>query len=351
MKKNIGRYTKVFIFLLLGILILWLITRGQDMEMIISELKGANYFWIVLVMVISLFSHVVRAVRWNILISSAGYSTSLKQTFIAVMTGYLSNLAVPRLGEITKCAVLTKTGKVPFNVLVGTVVSERVVDFFSLVIIVLLTFSFQFQFVKGFLSEFFFEPLIRMGSQNMLMVIIVVSALIFIAIAMFFILKKKLSNPPQGSFFYKLKRQFAGFAAGIKTLWQMESKVAFLLQTVFIWGLYFLTVYLCFFAIGATSHLSAMAGLTLLAVGSIAILAPMPGGIGTYHFITIITLTELYGIASEQATSYAYIAHASQMLVIIIMGIAAWFMLSIQENKLSDQKARTDKYPLSPLNK
>ncbi len=113
----------------------------------------------------------------------------------------------------------------------------------------------------------------------------------------------------------------------------MRGKGYFVMYTALIWGLYFLTVYLCFYAIPATAHLSPFAGLTLLAVGSLGILAPVPGGIGTYHFMTIITLTELYGIDSEPATSYAYITHTNQIIVNVLAGICAWIILSISQKK------------------
>ena len=318
---------------MLGILVLWLITRGQDLEMIGRELKQANYWWILLVMVISLLSHVVRATRWNILIASMGFATNTRQTFLAVMTGYLSNLALPRMGEITKCAVLSKTATVPFNALIGTVVSERVVDFFSLVVIALLTLALQFHFISGFLNEFFFAPALALGSGNIRLFAIVAVVLIIMTAYMIIFLHRKFKKAATDSFYYKLRRQWIGFGHGVRTLWRMERKGAFLFQTLLIWGMYFLTVYLCFFAIGATSHLSPLAGLTLLAVGSLGILAPVPGGIGTYHFITIITLSELYGIITEQATSYAYIAHAAQMLIVILAGGAAWLVLSLKKNK------------------
>jgi glycosyltransferase 2 family protein len=318
---------------MLGILLLWLITRGQDLELIVSELRQANYWWIILVMLISLVSHVVRATRWNILIASMGFRTNTRQTFLAVMTGYLSNLALPRLGEVTKCAVLSKTTKVPFNALIGTVVSERVVDFFTLVFIAFLTLTLQFHFIIGFLQEFFFGPVLALGSRNFLLLAIVALGLLAMGVYTIFFLHRKFKEAATDTFYYKLRRQWIGFGHGVKTLWRMERKGAFLFQTFLIWGMYFLTVYLCFFALGATSHLSPMAGLTLLAVGSLGILAPVPGGIGTYHFITIITLTELYGIITEQATSYAYIAHAAQMLIVLLAGGAAWLALSLQQNK------------------
>ena len=48
------------------------------------------------------------------------------------MTGYLANLALPRIGEITRCVALGKKEKIPVDQLIGTVVIERTIDFISL---------------------------------------------------------------------------------------------------------------------------------------------------------------------------------------------------------------------------
>lgn len=91
-----------------------------------------------------------------------------------------------------------------------------------------------------------------------------------------------------------------------------------------------MTVYLCFFAIQATSTLGVADAFTVLALGSLGIVAPVPGGIGTYHFVVITTLTELLGVAREPATSYAYIAHATQTLMVMILGGISWLALSLK---------------------
>ena len=323
----------MLISLSLGLLLLWLIMRGQNTGLIVEELRRANYWWIALAMLCALLSHWLRAIRWNRLIRTMGYKTSAMQTFYAVMTGYLTNMAVPRMGEITRCITLGKASGTPFNALAGTVVAERVFDFFTLAAIVFLTIILQFSFLKSFINRLFWNPLIEKTTDNWLPLAIIAVVVAVFFIVMIVILRKKLANPGQGSLFYKVKRQFSGFLNGIKTIKRMRGKGWFILHTALIWGLYYLTVYLCFFAIPATSHLSPFVGFTLLAVGSLGILAPVPGGIGTYHFLTIITLTELYSIASESATSYAYITHANQIIVNLVAGIFSWIMLSVQNRK------------------
>lgn len=333
MRTNIRRYVSVLISLLLGLLLLWFIMRGQNTEQIISEFRHANYWWIGLAMLCALVSHFLRAMRWNMLIGAMGYQTKTVQTFYALMTGYLTNIAVPRMGEITRCVSLSRASGVPFNALAGTVVAERIFDLFTLIGIVFLTIAFQFNFLKGFIVRLFWDPLMDRTTDHWFPMAIITGIAVVAIIAVIFFLKRKLANPRKGSFFFRLKRQLSGFTYGVKTIKTMRNKHWFVFQTVLIWILYYLTVYLCFFAIAATAHLSPVVGFTLLAVGSLGILAPVPAGIGTYHFLTIITLTELYQIASEPATSYAYIAHANQIVVSIVAGVFSWIMLSMQAKK------------------
>lgn len=327
------RYIRVFIFLSLGILILWLIGRGQDIDLIIKEFRDANYYWITLAFIAALLSHLIRAIRWNLLIDSLGHKTSTVKTFNALMMGYLANMAVPRLGEITRCVVLNRQTKVPFNALIGTVVAERVFDMFTLLAIIGMTVAFQFGFLKEFMNSFFWAPLVSRGENNIIALALTLSVGVIFLVFVFFFLRKKLSSPPPESFYFKLKHQLSGLKNGMLTIWTIRKKLLFVVYSILIWSMYFLTVYLCFLAIQSTAHLPLSAGLTVLVMGSLGVVAPVPGGLGTYHFLAITTLTELYGIAAEPAISYAYIAHATQTLVIIITGTIAWLSISLKNQQ------------------
>ena len=77
----------------------------------------------------------------------------------------------------------------------------------------------------------------------------------------------------------------------------------------------------------ATSHLTAIDGLTVLVLGSMGMVAPVPGGLGAYHFIVKATLFEIYKVPNEMAASWATLIHASQSLMLVILGSFSYFML------------------------
>jgi len=112
-----------------------------------------------------------------------------------------------------------------------------------------------------------------------------------------------------------------------------------MLYTVMIWGLYAMMIYLPFFSLEATSHLNFGDALTVMSIGSLGIVAPVPGGIGTYHFIVKAVLFELYGVDQASAASFATITHAAQTLMIIVVGGLSFLMLFLQKNKFINESS------------
>src|ERR1700712_4844595 len=151
-KKILGLF-KYVLFLGLGIFLLWLTLRKSNWEEIKNDIVTANFIFLIPATIMLLMSHLSRAVRWKILIEPLGYKPSLTNTFLAVMIGYWSNLAVPRLGEVLKCTILGRYEKVPADKLVGTIVAERAFDVVSLVVVLTFTIGIQYDLIGSYANE------------------------------------------------------------------------------------------------------------------------------------------------------------------------------------------------------
>lgn len=328
------------IFLLIGLVILWLVTRGQNLDQIWFYLKNANFLWFIPAVAAGILSHFVRALRWKILINSLGSRVKTHDVFYAVMAGYSVNLAVPRLGELTKCVAITKYYGIPLNRVAGTMVAERIVDVLTLIFLLVFTIAIQWHFVMGFLQELFFNRIFAFVAEHPFVLLLLTLTLILAPVLLLIWAKRKLSDSKPGSFAFGIKSQIKGFKEGVESIFLMREKTQFIILSFLIWFLYFLTAYLGFMAIDATRHLTPMAGITLLAMGSLGILAPVPAGIGTYHFITIATLTLLYGVSSEPATSYAYLSHIMQVFLILATTGAIWVFRFVRTGQRLRQKVQ-----------
>ncbi len=327
MKKKLFSTLNFLVFFLIGFFLLWLVFRKVDVGNVIQSIFAANYWWILLSFVFGLISHLARAIRWNILINSMGYKTRTKTTFYAVMVGYFANLALPRLGEVSRCGVLSKRENIPFDSLFGSVVAERVFDLLILIILIISIVVFQFEKVGGFVNKVIFDPILAKFSNNLfgiLIFLIILTVVILVVYVLYRIFKSRLQ---QSSIYIKTCKFFKGFLDGVKTIMKLKKRIAFLGLTLLIWGMYFLMTYVVFFSLEATSHLTIIDGIIILALGSMGMAAPVPGGLGAYHFIVKATLFEIYKVPNEMAATWATLIHTSQSLMLVVVGSFSYFML------------------------
>lgn len=332
LRKRIISVIEYLFFLGIGFLLLWLSVRNLDLSAIWKDIQEATYGWLFFALFFALVSHVFRALRWNLLINTLGYKTRLSSTFFAVMIGYLANTAVPRMGEFARCGVLSKKEKIPFNTLFGTVISERFFDLVVLAILIFLVTIFQTELLGEFMQRnfgSFFESLFT----NMYSVFIFVGIVLLVFGVLVYIIWLFREKIKSHKLYDPVRRFLEGLWNGIKTIKKMPQKGLFLIYTFLIWLFYTLMVYLPFFMLPETSQLTFIDGLTLLAIGSLGIVAPVPGGIGAYHYIAKVTLTELYRVEANAAMSFATISHAGQTLLNVLIGAASYFLMVIFSKK------------------
>jgi uncharacterized protein (TIRG00374 family) len=259
-----------------------------------------------------------------------GYSPSLKNTFFAVMVGYFANMAFPRLGEVTRCGVLAKYEKIPFNKSFGTVITERALDFIIFLALFLLTLITQLGTIHEYLDTNVYPKLqgkILNPLSNPLIIYGVV--LFFLLLILFFIVfRKKVAH---SKIYQKINSLIVGFWEGFKSLSQIRKPVLFVFYSLAIWVLYFLMLYVCFFCFPLTSELGLGAGLSALVLGSIGIMIT-PGGIGLYPAIIQETLL-LYGLPKTTGLALGWIAWTAQTSMIFIVGGLSLILLTFNKNQ------------------
>jgi len=328
LKKLISNLVKKVLFPLFGIGLMYWAYHKMDMGELLNDLKSANYGFVALAFLAGVTSHLLRALRWKILIAPLGHNPRTKTTFYAVMGAYLFNFLVPRMGEVSRCLMLNQTDKVPFEKLVGTVFVERMVDLIFMIIITLAVLFFQYDLIKGLLEEQVMPHLGGAGNKVLILGIIGI-VLVLIGYLAYRYRATLVKNP-------LLKKVFgflSGIAQGAKSVLKLKQPGLFIFYSIAMWVLYFFMAYWIFDALDKTSHLGLAAGLTTVVMGTIAIIIPSPGGIGTYHVLVPAGLA-LYGIDPELAgKSYALVSHGTQMIMIFLVGGISVILASIEKKK------------------
>jgi uncharacterized protein (TIRG00374 family) len=317
------------IILAVTVLLIWMSLRnlqvspgdqnyGSKWDYLVSTWKSVSKGWLVIMALIIMVSHIIRAERWRMLIVPSGNHTKLGYSFLSLMIGYLVNLVIPRGGELSRCYNLFKLDKTPVEISFGTVVVERVVDLICLLI--LLTISFVVESEKLFM---FIESLpIGSGESRTKIFIYALLALAIVAGVLYWLYR---SNEKVRSFFIKT---WSGFKEGLLSIFKLERKGLFIFYSASIWMLYFFSSYAVIRAFPETSHLGIGAMLSLFAIGSIAMTLPLPGGMGSYHVLVPQGLIFLYHIPAANAVAFVFIFHGWQTAIMIVGGAISLIITS-----------------------
>ncbi len=300
----------------------------------IAQLGSVQFGWIYLSILLSVFSHILRAYRWQILLQPLGYHVTLNRAFWAVMVGYMANLAFPRMGEITKCSVLKKTDDVKISRSMGTVVTERLFDVILLGLSLLLTLGVEFKRLSQFFLDLADEKVpseLNLSFSSP----IFLGAIAFLALLLtiFLLLRERIT---QSTIYHKLVEVLLNFREGLLSIRKIKNITGFVVSTFSIWFLYYLMAYVVVFSIPQTADLDWAAGLAILVVGGIGMSAPVQGGIGTYHFL-VAALLILYGIERSDGVFFATLIHTSQTLMVLFLGVIGLILASIFQRVSHDE--------------
>ena len=98
-------------------------------------------------------SHVFRGWRWKQTLAPLGAYPKTGDCVDAIFVSYASNLVLPRVGEVSRCGVLAKYDDVSFTKSLGTVVTERLIDTLTILLITGITFLMQMPVFLRFFEE------------------------------------------------------------------------------------------------------------------------------------------------------------------------------------------------------
>jgi glycosyltransferase 2 family protein len=340
MNKKLLSVLQYILFLGLSIFLVWWSVKDisdKGWDDIKNAFRNANYLLIIPVMITLLLSHFSRALRWKILMEPLGYKPRVFNTYMAVLIGYMANLAIPRLGEVLKCTILARYEKVPADKLVGTIVAERAFDVLCLVLVIVITIATQADVIGGYLNETLNKIVQTKAGAFSTSRIIILLAVLLVAVLAGVIIFKKFSH---SNFIKKIKTIFEGIWHGITSVRYLKNKGWFIFHTIFIWTMYLLSVQIGFWAMKETSIYGIPQALSVLTMGSLAMIVPAPGaGLGVYALFVQNTMLA-YGLKETLGFAFGQLMWSVQFFFALLSGFIAlsilpYFNKSITVNEKS----------------
>lgn len=331
MKKRLGDILKFVVFLGIGIFfIYWFLLKldAEEKAAIWQSFLSARWGWVWGVMAISLMSHFVRALRWRLLFKPLKHSPTVNNTFGAVMVTYLANLAVPRLGEVMRCAMLRTSEKIPMEKSLGTVVTERIIDMLMFVVIVLLGFLLMFSSVK----DFIYDSLSQKFSSLPTLAGIAAAGVILLAI-LFVVYKLFHDKLMKFSLYRKGVEMLQGCVDGVKSILHLgpKSTLLFLLYSLIIYFLYIAGGWVILNAFTDTEQLGFQTAFVIYLFGSVGMMISQ-GGLGAYPVLVWQALA-LYGIGESTGLACGWLLWGSQQVVVLAIGLVYLVYFSLLKKK------------------
>lgn len=324
MNKGIKTVLKVLIPLAFGVLILWLLYRNMDVEALMETLRGdASFGIIIIASLFGTFGNTFRGLRWDVLNKRLDPNASLLNSLLTTHGNYVVNMALPRLGEVWRVGAMSHYSGISISKLLGTLFVDRLFDVVAVVVMILLGLLLN----AGFFANFFTnnpEAFVKLQSVVRTPWFIIALGILVATIVMVVTWARKSE---------RVMHSLHNVGEGLHTITTMDKKGLFYLYTVAIWVSYYLQFYITFFAFSFTSDLGPAVGLLTFVMGSIAIVAPVQGGMGAWHFMIIYSLMA-FGVQATNAQNFALIVHTFQTFIWTnLMGLIAIALLPLVNRK------------------
>lgn len=326
--------------LTLAVIFLYIAFYNVNFGEVLNVVSKASILWIIIFTVSVLLGHVIRAVRWKVILNSVKPNASFKNLFGALMVGYGVNCITPKLGEVTRAILIGKWENLSRSSMFGTVIVERVIDIISLGLAVLLS---AYVWRENLYENFpWLESTLYIAGVMMLLVLLLIYFTVTYKEKFYgFIVRLfgKISENTAGSVAHIFKMLTEGFSS----LKGTRNYILTLLLTLLILITYALSSYLGFFMLymNETHTVTFEMGWVLMSIAAIGVVIPTPGATGSYHTLSKSTLVLLFGFGEVISVAYAFLTHIISYILFILTALIAYFVLNKQHENL-DKEGKTE---------
>ena len=301
-----------------------------DADSLWEALRQASPLWLGIIVVTTLVTVAVRAWRWIVMMRPFTTSVSIMEASQALALCYSANFFLPRSGEALRVVSLKWRHSISMGSTAATVVLERILDivwltFFVGIAVLLMRTRIEIAFPS-------MGP--WMGPGIIVTFLICVALLTLLTLVSIFRdralgVVERIVRPLPPKISGAVVRTLTTFAHGLEALHTPSAYAEIIGSSVLLNAGYILLIYEAFMAFGFdTSHgLGAVEAVVIMALSSLGMVAPVPGGTGPYHFFFGQSLHLLFAVPVVAAMACATAVHAIANLLYISLAGPALLLL------------------------
>ncbi len=313
MKISFSTWIKIIVGVTIAVGLTYYLSTKMNIDVVINHIKNAEIKYILLAILFSFISHISRGLRWFILLEDQGYKVSKIGLIAATYFGYFINILIPRGGELARCSSINYKYGLPTDKLIGTIVLERVIDFFMLMLCAILVLSLNADLFGGYLEQKFDDALHILDKIKLILTIVFIMGVITLILL--------FKNRTKSKFTIKLVDFISGIFSGLKSIGHLKRKGLFIFHTLFIWFLYILMSFVPFYSFEGTKFLTFSEGMFTFVLGGIGMTIPSPGGAGSYQTVVSEGMNQVLNIDIDIAAAYSWSIWGALTISTLFMGI------------------------------
>lgn len=322
----------------------YLLFTGIDFKEMVGIIRDyCNFWWIGLGWIISIFSHVFRAMRWRIQLKALDINVPLYILVYSIFGTYAVNLVFPRLGEVWRTGFIAKREDASFTTVFGSMVAERLADTLTVLLLTLVTFILAGTEMDRYLAQ---NPDAAASVHAVLTNPWMWTAVGVVIMGIWLL----FTRVPDNKILAKIKSLWQGLWDGFAVIVKMPGKGKWLLLTGALWGCYFLQLFIAFHSFSFTTQIindyGILAVLVTFVLSSISMGVPSNGGIGPWQWSVIFALSFYSagiilpeGVSfKDMSASFANLVMGTNTLLLIILGLFTFIAISIDKRSTRSRK-------------
>jgi uncharacterized protein (TIRG00374 family) len=302
----------------ISVLLLYILFHKINFNQLLAAFTELDYRYLLPAVAATLMGYYLRAVRWKFLLAPIK-KTAMRNLFPSTIIGYMANNLLPaRLGEFVRAYVLGDKEQIDKSVVFATLVLDRLLDGFTVLILLIITlFTIKL-------------PVGMEGAQKSLEYGGYLTLVFYLFVVTFLAVMKKsatwmrlflgrLLKPLPDRFAGKVISLFGSFVEGIRFSSRPRHIMALCVSSLAIWALAVWTVDMALHAFGIILPITAAMFILILLVFAVMVPAS-PGYVGTYHAACVYGLMA-FNLPREKALSVALTVHAINFFPVIFLGL------------------------------
>lgn len=312
------RILQISVIAALTILFLYLFLRHANLDDVWRILKSTDPRWLAVALLINFSAILFRTVRWRVLLDP-DHPPPLYATFFATTVGYMLSTILPiRASDVARPALLARRTNLRFSGALGTVLMERVVDLYA---ILLLFIVFAIRRWNDFSQNRLFF-IVKAGAIASAVLLAALTALI-LGLRYFRPGIRRLHELIGRIMPLRFRESWMFFFDRfVQTLRIADHPRAFakvLLCTAGIW--FCLTSQFIFTVLALHHPLPWDSCIFVSGITTVGLAIPTPGGVGGFHKACQLVLTNFYGFDIDSSVATALLFHVVGTLPVLVTGL------------------------------